>query len=385
MLENKEDIIANGALFEEWNRATAKSRKTSYIQHQADVIEYWLDAKIPEHEIGNLYRFDQVDEFDAEKERIQGIPEFEVVNDSDQNGIPQAALGRYRKYLVALQAGTVDAEIANGAANVNEAPAIPRNGVGRGNGRVINCLEGLIELIIGTDNAELPKAEKLKMLARHMVQKSYFLKPESVDQRHNEILELIRNDEKLPARFSTMEDSYTEDNGDEVHFASRSVAVAESLQHKIMYNCFGRKVPVVIDKDGNYEVRKNIKRFSGAIVSQGGISNIRFAIISHIWGNAFNPLCFTNLWNIVIVPDYVNSILDKSETDHPTNFIEEAVNYVKAYYKELCYKMYNMEAKVEEYEQLGFNVRPFFAKAAASNIEDAVNIKAINFLEDQDF
>ena len=286
---------------------------------------------------------------------------------------------------MALQAGTVDAEIANGAANVNEAPAIPRNGVGRGNGRVINCLEGLIELIIGTDNAELPKAEKLKMLARHMVQKSYFLKPESVDRRHNEILELIRNDEKLPARFSTMEDSYTEDNGDEVHFASRSVAVAESLQHKIMYNCFGRKVPVVIDKDGNYEVRKNIKRFSGAIVSQGGISNIRFAIISHIWGNAFNPLCFTNLWNIVIVPDYVNSILDKSETDHPTNFIEEAVNYVKAYYKELCYKMYNMEAKVEEYEQLGFNVRPFFAKAAASNIEDAVNIKAINFLEDQDF
>ena len=58
---------------------------------------------------------------------------------------------------------------------------------------------------------------------------------------------------------------------------------------------------------------------------------------------------------------------------------------MKAYYKELCYKMYNMEAKVEEYEQLGFNVRPFFAKAAASNIEDAVNIKAINFLEDQDF
>lgn len=392
MLENEEDIIANGELFEEWNRATARSRNASYIQHQADVLEYWLDANIPGREIGNLYRFDQVDEFEAEIERIQLIPEFIDVNARDQRGRPQAALGRYRKYLLALQARTVEdeiangaAEIENGAANANAIPAIPRNGVGRGDGRVINCLEGLIELVVGADYAGLPKAEKLKMLARHMVQKSYFLKPESVDRRHNEILELIRNDEKLPARFSTMEDSYTEDNGDEVHFASRSVAVAESLQHKIMYNCFGRKVPVVIDKDGNYEVRKNIKRFSGAIVSQGGISNIRFAIISHIWGNAFNPLCFTNLWNIVIVPDYVNSILDKSETEPPTNFIEEAVNYVKAYYKELCYKMYNMEAKVEEYEQLGFNVRPFFAKAATSNIEDAVNIKAINFLEDQDF
>lgn len=385
MLENEEDIVANGELFEEWNSATARSRNTSYIQHQADVLEYWLDAKIPGHEIGNLYRFDQVDEFDAEKERIQGIPEFEVVNDNDQRGRPQAALGRYRKYLLSLQAGTVDAEIANGAANVNEAPAIPRNANVHGNGRVINCLEGLIELIIGADNAELPKAEKLKMLARHMVQKSYFLKPDSVDHRHREILELIRNDEKLPARFSSKSNSYTE-NGNAIHFARNTTAFDISSQRRIMYNCFGRNVPVIIDRDGNREVRNNIERFSGARVSQGRVrNNIFSAIISHIWGNAFNPLCFTNLWNVVIVPDYVNSILDKSETDHPTNFIEEAVNYVKAYYKELCYKLYNMEAKVEDYEQLGFNVRPFFADAAASNIEDEVNIKAINFLEDQDF
>ena len=384
MLENEEDIIANGEQFEEWNCATAKSGNLSYIQHQADVLEYWLDEKIPRHEIGNLYRFDQVDEFDAECERIQAIPEFADVNRKDQRGATKAALGRYGKYLLALQAGTVDAEIANGAPNVNIIPAIPRNA--RARGRVINCLEGLIELIVGADYAELPKAERLKLLARHMVQKSYFLKPESVDRRHQEIVELIQNNDKLPTRFSSKDDSYKEENGDVAHFATDRIANRATLQSRIMTQCFGRSVPVIVDKDGNYEIRNIIERFSGARVSQGRLrNNIYFAIISHIWGEAYNPLCFSNLWNIVIVPDYVNSILDKAEIDHPTNFIDESINYVKAYYKELCYKMYNMGAKIEEYEQLGFNVRGFFAAAAASNLEDAVNIKQLNFLEDQDF
>jgi len=382
MLENEEDIIANGEQFEEWNCATAKSGNLSYIQHQADVLEYWLDSKIPGHEIGNLYRFDNVDEFDAENERIQAIPEFANVNENDQRGRPKAALGRYRKYLQALQTGNVDVEFADGASNVNTNPAIPRER--RARGRVINCLEGLLELIVGTDRADLPKAERLKLLARHMVQKSYFLKPESVDRRHQEILELIRNNDKLPVRFSTRDSSYTEENGDVVRFAKSTVAYDATSQRRIMSQCFGRNVPVLVDRDGNREVRSIIERFSGARVSQGLLrNNIYFAIISHIWGDAFNPLCFSNLWNIVIVPDYVNSILDKSETDHPANFVEEAINYVKAYYKELCYKMYNMASKIEEYEELGFNVRDFFASAADSNIADAVNIKELNFLEDQ--
>lgn len=382
MLENEEEIIANGELFVEWNRATSRSNNDSYVQHQADVLEYWLDAKIPGHEIGNLYRFDQVDEFDAENERIQAIPEFAEVNTRDQRGRPKASLGRYRAFLLALQAGVVDDEIANGAPNDNAVPANPRNV----NGRKINCLEGLIELIIGADHAEMPMAEKMKLLARHMVQKSYFLRPESVDCRHQEILELIRNNEKLPARFSSRDGSYMEENGNIVHFPRNTVAYDASLQRRIMSQCFGRSVPVLIDRDGNREVRSIIKRFSGARVSQGHLqNNIYFAIISHIWGEAFNPLCFSNLWNIVIVPDYVNSILDKVEVDHPTNFIEESINYVKAYYKELCYKMYNMESKIAEYEQLGFDVHDFFASAAASNVEDEVNIKELNFLEDQGF
>lgn len=386
MLVNEEEILENGELFAAWNNATSSSSSASYKAHTKDVLEYWLDAKVPGREIGNLFRFNQVDEFDVEKTRITAIPEYAGVNRADQNGRTSAALGTFRKFLIALQAGTVDEDIENGVANnvENNQDALPRDRRNTGSGRVINCQESLIELIIGAENADLPQSEKLKMLARHMVQKSYFFTRESVSRRHREILDLIDNGGKLPARYSSMADAYTEADGTGVYFARNTAAFDASSQRDIMYNSFGRQLPVVIDRDGNREVRNNIERYSGARVSQGRVrSNMTSAIISHIWGNAYDPLCFTNLWNIVIVPDYLNSILDKSESEHPANFFEEAVNYVKSYYKELCYRLYDMGSMIDDYEARGFNIRPLFAAAAASNIEDVVEKTGLNFLENQ--
>ena len=33
--------------------------------------------------------------------------------------------------------------------------------------------------------------------------------------------------------------------------------------------------------------------------------------ISHLWGRAFDPRFFTNLWNVVLVPAWANDLLDK--------------------------------------------------------------------------
>lgn len=270
----------------------------------------------------------------------------------------------------------------NVTANLNSSSKVSQDSVRRGH--TINCLEGLIELIIGEENTSLSQEKKLKMLASHMIQKSYFFTRESVDKRHQEIITLIKKNEKIPVRYSTMTEIYKEVNGNTVNFSKNTDAFDASTQRRIMYNCFGRSVPVLIDRDGNREVRCNIERYSGARVGQGRVRNNVFsAIISHIWGYAYNPICFTNLWNIVIIPDYVNSILDKSETKSPANFFEEAINYVKAYYKELCYKMYDMESKINDYERLGFNIRPIFSDSAKSNIVDLV--KNLNFLENQGF
>jgi len=390
MLTSNEEIIANGERFAEWDSAVSRSKDAAYKQHKVDVLEYWLEAKIPNRGIGNLFRFDQVVEFEAEKARIINLPEFDGVNNADQNGRPLASLNSYGRYLVLLQAGRIDVDVSEGTVSKNiEDSTVSHHAAPRDSRRkaasdhVINCLDGLIELIIGADNGDLSDEEKLRCLVKHMIQKSYFFKKESVDRRHQEILALIKNDDKIPVRYSTAMGTYTEEDGSAVGFG-KAAAIDASSQRRIMYNSFGRRVPVIVDRDGNREVREVIERFSGARVSQGRVrNNITSAIISHVWGNAYDPLCFTNLWNIAVIPDYINSIMDKEETLHPANFFERAVNYVKAYYKELCYKLYDMENKIDEYVKLGFQVQPLFADAAASNIVGSDDMQGLSFLEDQ--
>ena len=187
----------------------------------------------------------------------------------------------------------------------------------------------------------------------------------------------------MPVRYSTAAGAYTEEDRS-VAALGRVAAIEASSQRNIFYNSFGKRVPVIVDRDGNRVVREVIERFSGARVSQGRIrNNITSAIISHVWGNAYDPLCFSNLWNIVVIPDYINSLMDKSETDNPVNFFDRAINYVKAYYKELCYKIYDMETIINEYEGLGFCVQPLLGNVAESNIVGGDYKQWVNFLEDQ--
>lgn len=389
MLTNDEEVNANRERFAYWDSAVSRSRDAAYKQHKVDVLEYWLEVKIPNRGIGNLFRFDQVAEFEEEKTRIINLPEFDDVNNADQNGRPLASLNSYGRYLVSLQARPIDADASIGTADKtnedsNATHSPPRDSRRSAtNNRVINCLDGLIELIVGADNGGLSDEEKLSCLVRHMIQKSYFFKKETVYRRHQEILALIRNNDKIPARYSTAVGTYSEEDGTVVDLG-KAAAIDASFQRRIMCDSFGRRVPVIVDRDGNYEVRRVIERFSGARVGQGrDRNNITSAIISHVWGNAYDPLCFTNLWNIVVIPDYINSIMDKEETQHPTNFFGQAVNYVKAYYKELCYRIYEMERMIGEYEEFGFRVRSLFSDAAASHIVVVDVMQRLNFLEDQ--
>lgn len=95
------------------------------------------------------------------------------------------------------------------------------------------------------------------------------------------------------------------------------------------------------DKDGNYKVRSIIKNLVGEKVSQGNLQNsLSFIKISHIWGNAFNPLYFTSLWNIVLIPAYCNDLMDKPAGDFPT--------IVKNVYKAVCNYLYQADAKLIE-------------------------------------
>lgn len=58
---------------------------------------------------------------------------------------------------------------------------------------------------------------------------------------------------------------------------------------------------------------------------------INFAI-SHIWGRAYDPSYFSSLWNIVLVPQYINWVIDKNEKTKngyfPGNILAETLKAI---------------------------------------------------------
>ena len=247
MLTSNEEIIANGERFAEWDNATSRSKDAMYKQHKVDVLEYWLEARIPGRGIGNLFRFNQVAEFEMEKDRIINLLEFDGVNNADQKGRPLAALNSYGKYLDSLQNEFSDVDASarktrqcSNDINSTHNPLSKDSRRTVANDRVINCLDGLIELIIGANNQGLSEDEKLKCLVKHMIQKSYFFKPEHVCERHQEILCLIRNNDKMPVRYSTAAGAYTEEDRS-VAALGRVAAIEASSQRNIFYNSYWEK------------------------------------------------------------------------------------------------------------------------------------------------
>jgi len=93
-------------------------------------------------------------------------------------------------------------------------------------------------------------------------------------------------------------------------------------------------IKILIDKDGNYSVRQQIKAFTGEIVSAGRISTIRNYMISHIWGNTADPYFFSALWNLALTPMHCSFILDKPDSHH------EQIKGIKELYKAICCELY---------------------------------------------
>lgn len=72
------------------------------------------------------------------------------------------------------------------------------------------------------------------------------------------------------------------------------------------------KIPVTLSKDGNDFVRSLISNETGFTVGAGKDNIFQNYIISHLWGRAYDPRYYTNFWNIVLVPAWANSLLDKN-------------------------------------------------------------------------
>lgn len=73
--------------------------KPEFQKHIVDIIEKWLDEKIPNANIGNLFRFAKSTSYEVEKNRILNLSTWNDVNEKDQNGRPLTALNHYSNFL----------------------------------------------------------------------------------------------------------------------------------------------------------------------------------------------------------------------------------------------------------------------------------------------
>jgi len=159
----------------------------------------------------------------------------------------------------------------------------------------------------------LLSAMKPDIFIKMAVESSYFFDPDLVDKTSTNLNQ---------ARF-------TEDPTINIQGAKKGAT-------NVTYTIDGLNFPgVTVDKDGNAFVRKLINDKTGVTVSQGQNSLIQNTIISHVWGRAYDPRYFTSLWNIVLIPAWANSLMDKEEAV-PGSLASK----MRATYMAICSELY---------------------------------------------
>ena len=134
------------------------------------------------------------------------------------------------------------------------------------------------------------------------IEQSYFFAPDIVAERMNKLIEDLENKTTpLPARKTTKNDK----DAEEGYFHSE-------IDGNTYYIDGDIKIPVTLSKDGNDFVRSLISNETGFTVGAGKDTIFQNYIISHLWGRAYDPRYYTNFWNIVLVPAWANSLLDKN-------------------------------------------------------------------------
>jgi len=201
-----------------------------------------------------------------------------------------------------------------------------------------------------------------------------FFRPEMVAKQAKEIQEKISlpNIESLPVRFSMNSKKhfhYKENVNEDIEtkirkktFKNLSEAQCFALKQDLFHNDTNLKV--CIDKDGNYFVRKQIFDAINYRVSQGAISDMTNYMICHVWGETANPLFFTSLWNITLIPHYMSFLTDKPDENSPL------VKRIKDILKAICIELYHPLDLSHMQKREKFNATSIFAFQDVRNLED---------------
>lgn len=186
-----------------------------------------------------------------------------------------------------------------------------------------------------------------------VIENSFFFDKKIVDDQHKDIFDKLGK-QPIPARKTTKTQS-----------GNPGVGVNTKIGNFDIYQINGCNIPVKLDGDGNKQVRDIIKEKTGYTISSGRKCIFQNYIISHLWGKAYDPRYFTNFWNIVIVPAWANSLLDKESGD------EDSIEFkLKNMFKKICVALYGLDdfQFSEEWDDMASRMGPTSNEKFPSNI-----------------
>lgn len=177
---------------------------------------------------------------------------------------------------------------------------------------------------VGMEEDKSNNDEMERKLILHAVKSSYFFDYESckIENRHNEIIGVSSGIKCEGCLY---------ENGIPYRESDRS------KKGKTFKNANDQTYPVLPDNNGNLHVRTLIKEKTGYDLNPNDPDFVNFTI-SHIWENAPSPLFFTNLWNIVLVPTWINYLLDKKNQGP-----DSLATKMRDTFKAICVEQYRMK------------------------------------------
>jgi hypothetical protein len=200
----------------------------------------------------------------------------------------------------------------------------------------IKKIDSEVQAFNGTDSLLARFNNQADAFISTVMRDSFFFSKKDAEARFTKISQDIQHNNTLPARKS-IDNTIQSKIGSQLVFLSVDVNTHKKLT-----------INIVRDPDGNKFVRDLIANTTGYKISTGDNSNFQYYIISHIWGDAFDPRNFTSFWNLSIVPAWANFILDKGNSNDL--LAKQLINTFKA----VCFKHYAM--KKMDWKSIGKNV-----------------------------
>jgi len=191
------------------------------------------------------------------------------------------------------------------------------------------------------------------------IENTLFFHPDDVAHRTSTMHDIIKTPEgKLHVR-------YSQGHNKDLNVKNKAEAI-KVTRGELRQDPNYSDISIVIDNDGNYENRRIIKQYTNQRVSVGMNSTIKNYIISHVWGEATNPLYFSSLWNLVLIPVHFNFIMDKNHKFHKV--VPEIQNAIR----KICIELYTpYNSFIKEYNQA--DDRTDMSKIVSDYPSDRVN------------